>query len=372
MGVLITSGDLCAAPFTLHAVIISNTPLPDGTRLAPFSLYGLSNNGTVLVTGASTVSAFASAYTQFGRVIGTGDVVGGIEIQNVLSAAINNSDQVLINAQRASGGYGIFSSSAQLLGTGQAVGGSTISHFPEERLGWNDSGEAAVSSVLTSGAGIVTTTGISIVLGDILGGIQIQAVGPVSLADNGRVAFVGNAGFSGVFDQNGLVYGPGRNIGGRTIQSYDGRPDINNAGEIAVTGIFPGGNGVYTSNRIVGESGQVLGGRQLTGVALRPDINAVNQVAYLGFYSGGEAVYLDSQLVADRGFLVDGRTILSIDQEPLVNDLGQVAFRASLDDGSMAIILATPDVQVPEPATWELTLGIGLVLLARKATDYFA
>jgi hypothetical protein len=249
--------------------------------------------------------------------------------------------------------------------------------------------------------GRVAFIGERIVGGDFVDGVWAGDGGPVAAIYDDLGAFtdfIGNpslndAGFAAFLAQLGTgVTGLFLGSGGAFITVADDAgvftsafgfsdPSLNEAGQVAFrAGTNPdvADNSGSTAEGIFLYSGgtvtPIVEGDFATIAALGdPSLNNVGEVAFiLEPTFGSQYLLTGPDLAADRviatGDVLFGRTVTSIlfGREGL-NDAGQLAFTAFFDDGSSAVVLATPGAVVPEPGTLLLLAGaLPLVAVAAR------
>ncbi len=106
--------------------------------------------------------------------------------------------------------------------------------------------------------------------GDTVGGVQIDDLQGLDLADNGLLAFAGqSAGAAYVWDATSVLAAQGQMFGGVTLPEFEEETiQINNNGDVAVARYVFGGApeaGIYTTAGRVGGLGAVIDGQTLSG-----------------------------------------------------------------------------------------------------------
>jgi hypothetical protein len=304
----------------------------------------INDAGTVAFFGTLVATGDRGFFTGAGGPITTIATNGsGSTFSNFgFTPSMNNAGTVAFQASLTAGGQGIFTgaggstttittTSSNLLANPAINDGGTVAFY--ERLGTSP---GPFTFGIFTGTGGPTTT-----IAQSGSGSPFSLFGQVPAINNaGTVAFSASfSGGQGIFTGTGGPTTPIVNSSGPFSNTFFAGNDfsINNAGEIAFQiGLDAGGSGIFTGpdviNDIVIRSGDALFGSTI-GYAGLPFLDATA----LDFFRGG------------------------------LNDAGELVFWAHLTDGREVIARANPLTPVPEPSTM-LLLGSGLLGLwgARK------
>jgi hypothetical protein len=265
--------------------------------------------------------------------------ISGVDISGVSAIGgvyydipINDQGQILFEARHGQNTHALFTLDALIASVGDVFdtgngGSAAIQRFNSGEI--SNSGMVAYSAGLDDGlatpesqfSAIVVDGSVVVQPGDILSGRELSHVGNVfAIDDSDTIVFEAwfQTGEHAVFRGDELLATlPGEfTIDGETFAAL---PD----------------HRVWAS-----ESGQIVFTRLKTGTR---DVG----------------VFTPDGLVAKVGDEVDGKTISRIHPygHPTITNRGDIAFRASFDDGTFGIVIAT----VPEPASVHLVLLAGIV-----------
>lgn len=337
---------------------------------------GFNRRGTAGILGGS----FPGGTGLFlGRTTGTrlvahlGDALpGGGVLTGIITAAMNNNDQMAFEGQDSGLGFDVVLGSANSLthiartgdlspdgGTFSFLGGSvSINNLGQVAFPASTTGSSQAGMFLSSNGQITELFDQNAAAP---GGGTIGQMFAPAINDGGEVAFFAQPQSGGgifLFSQ-GTITSIARNgqaaPGGGMFNispGFNTGPFINGHGDIVFSSFLTtGGTAVYrfarrgTLNRIAGPGDVMPGGGTLTA-ASDPTINENGQVAFTGQIGTDFTIFLRisgmTMRVAGKGDVAPGGTEIVTANTPKINNQGQIAFSAGLNIGSGALLIATP------------------------------
>jgi hypothetical protein len=141
-------------------------------------------------------------------------------------------------------------------------------------------------------------------------------------------------------------------IDGKTL-TFIQNPWANEQGEVIFNGQFAGGSGIFSTQRgLLVETGDTIDGHTLGSPTYDTFVSSVNNSGQIMFTTAVDqqtrfGLFTPSRAIIVPGDVIDGKTVLSV-QEFSLNDEGKAVVIVAFEDGSGALVLATPR-EVPPP-----------------------
>ena len=391
--VFISCGSARAAPYTLE-IVAQAGDIIDGRLITGFSSevirVGISDDREVafFAFAASAEGTGLSLMTQRRFIAGAGKVVDGWVPQfgSEPSLAINGLGDVAYKATIPNVARGVFLNQKLLLMDGDEIDGREISAV-QDSPDINDAGTVVV--LARPGPVKLSINGPSELMvehGTMVDGFTVDSFSNPRINNAGDVIFYGaleelpRADFS-VLSTDRVILKLGDVIEDVTI-TFIRSHGINESGEVFVKMDGTDINGerndyIATENRIVygpdhivpGATDPVIAGHSVV-------VNSDGRFAFLGaveapgrsggFKSGfrGFLVVSDAILISE-GDIFEDKVVSAVYPNFDMNEHGDIAFRVVFEDGSQAVVLATPTI--PEPSSLVLAAMGVVFLLTRRS-----
>jgi hypothetical protein len=277
-----------------------------------------------MVTATLTWAA-SSAY-DYTVIAKTGDVIGGITLNDLAWPFISDDGTVLFLGDYPMGhavGAMFSRHVASPLGSvlvkqGDVIDGFMVDQIESEKR--NGIGEIVFSNNLPPGGGIFRLKAKVAVPGDSIGGLTITFPCCFDLNDRGEIVFSaqyqaqdGTAG-PGIFTPSRVIIKSGDSIAGGTATSVN-NPALNRSGILAFNASYRDSannliSGIFTQRRTVVKSGDTVSGLTLMNLGA-PAISDLGLVGYEAVDpTGGRAFFIEHSLIAKTGDTIDGLTLV--------------------------------------------------------------
>jgi hypothetical protein len=364
LAALLTSSSYAAESTYDYEIVAQSGTKIDGIALTIFEEVALNDANTVFFNAHYNDGSYAGATGIFSRkhaLLKKGDVVAGAAINGPSLRSLNNFNEILVELsypQTLASSLGKFTVrdnhlvlEGKLIRTGDVIGGLTIQEFRESLI--NDLGEIVFSADYTdaSGAsaiGVFTRNRVLLKAGSVVDGVSLSGNNTFGrlygLSDFDTIAFdtngnLGNLGGiqTGAFTQHKALALPNQTIHGiPLITAFS--PAISHFGWTAFAGeysIAPGCNSflcrgfaVFGPRGVVARTGDSISGLTLNDSMEPVSINDEGEVLIQADVAGGYGLFTRDAVVAvtgDKlaGFMVEGFV------NAQMNDSGNVAFSAS-------------------------------------------
>lgn len=286
-------------------------------------------NHALLAFGLSlaAVSAQAQPLYQFEIVAQDGDTVGGLQVNSISNALINDNGEIAFSGGAPGSISAVWSTTSVVLAEGQDIGGGVIlPDFNQSTFDWNNNGVAAVSTPFSTPQGVFSSAGVSFTGGDTIDGATISPLGDfqvnVQIDNSDTLYFIAQVETSPgvftdtVFSSTAVLAQEGQTIAGVLLDDIggdgtNGLLKVDGAGNVVFYNDVNGDRGIVSTAGFAFEenspfptgplAGQTV--NSLSTASYAPGVNSQGDLVVDGSVGGVSGLYSFNGLVSPASSL---------------------------------------------------------------------